>query len=115
MELALVGVAVAAFLARVSLFGEGGTVGAWASVIVFWVSLLALLAVSMRPAITAFRAGDRIPLVQWAVGVLCVVLLVVGDVAKNNVVNDASIALVLLGLLSLIAISIGRWRTGPAA
>lgn len=97
-------VAVTSLISRGTVFSEGGTVGAWASVILFWLSVVGLLGISLKPSLDARREGGMLPLVQWCLGAVTLGAVLAGWTG-----------LVLVSLLALVGVSLWRWRTkGPA-
>jgi hypothetical protein len=102
--------AVLALLARGSLFSEGGTVGAWASVVVFWVCLAAFLGLSLADAIREWRGGDRTPAARVGLVAVLVGAVVLGTQGGSEGAAAAATLLVLLGVGGLIALALRERR-----
>ena len=92
------------------VFTDGGSLGAWLSVIFFWVALAGALALWGRECAGEWKSsGTRGPLIHWSVGVVCVIAFLLGGISEDGSALDAvSDAVLLLGLLLFIGIAIAR-------
>lgn len=86
------------------VFNGDGPVGAWMSVILMGVCVLAVLIVGLKDALDAEPDRKRGALIQWALGFLCVASFLLS-------VNG----LFFLALLGLIGVSIARWQEDRAS
>jgi hypothetical protein len=85
---ALLGAAILAIAARVTVFAEGGTAGAWATSILFWICLLAALVSTGVRAFGPQRPSDRFVVAQWAFSASCVVSFAAAGLVDTWVPND---------------------------
>jgi phosphatidylserine synthase len=103
---ALLGAAILAIIARVTVFDEGGTAGAWATSILFWTCLLAALVSAGIRAFGPHPPHDRIVVAQWAFGAACVVSFAAAGLVDTWVPND----IFLLSLAGLLVSTLLRSR-----
>jgi hypothetical protein len=115
MRLVLLTVALICLPARVLVFQDGGTVGAWACTILFFGCLLALFGVSLRGSVATWREGDRRSLALWVLGVVAFASFAIGGFSDDEAVETATNVVLLISVLGLIAVSLaGRQPRNPA-
>lgn len=93
---------ILALASRVLIFGEGGTVGAYVSVGIFWVVTFALIAISTQRLIR--RSSSQA--VLFALLLIAMLSVVYRAVITSGLTAEISVAVFLLSLLSLIGLSI---------
>jgi phosphatidylserine synthase len=99
--------AALALIARVSVFGEGGTAGAWITSILFWACLLGVLVASAARAFDSHRPHDRLAIAQWVFGAIAAVSFAVAGFVDTWVPLDVF----WLALLGLIVTTVLRSRS----
>jgi hypothetical protein len=97
-------------VARGTLFSDGGTVGAWASSIIFWVGLGVYMILSFYEDVIKRTSGRGAMVVRWFLLALCVLCIVPFGVEGRSWLTDLARTYFLGGLLSVVGISIYDWR-----
>lgn len=109
MTRALLLVALTAAVARITLFAEGGTVGAWASAIVFWICVGAAPVVWVRSYADARATGAGVD-VRGGLGLACLAALLFVGLTDNDALETVALLAFVAALGALIVSSIRHWR-----
>jgi peptidoglycan/LPS O-acetylase OafA/YrhL len=99
-------IAVIAVILRGSVFSEGGSVGAWGVVIVFWLAVTGSIAVMVARDLQLREEGEKPPIIKWALALAALGAIIVGGAVDSEPSSTAANSVLLVCLMALACIGI---------
>jgi hypothetical protein len=118
MRFALALSPIAALAARITVFQEGGTVGAWACTVIFYGSLVAYLVLCLREDVLNPAPERKGMKLRWFLLAILVATLVPLPFSVPAWASDAARIYMLVALPTIVGLSVRAWmhrrRVRPA-